>query len=60
MHVRIVGVFRPGQYPTRVFYEREWVDPDGKRFGKKRLRIATSASFTRMLGGYRHHFTIEN
>lgn len=59
MHVRVVGVFKPGKYPARIFYERAWTDPDGKRFGARKLQIATSAAFTRLLRGYRHNFSLE-
>lgn len=42
----------PKPYKARVFYVREWIDPDGKRFGKKQLRIMGIAAFRRRLGGY--------
>ncbi|WP_296341520.1 hypothetical protein [Reyranella sp.] len=51
----VVGVFRPGKYPTRVFYTRRWRDPDGKEFGKGGLRIKVMSAFKRIIGGYRHH-----
>ena len=46
----------PRPYPERVFYLREWIDPKGRRFGKRNLRVTTRAAFTRMLRGYRHEF----
>lgn len=58
MILTVIGVFKPGEYPTRVFFERVWVDPDGKHFGKKRLLTKTSAAFTRLLRGYRHPFQV--
>jgi hypothetical protein len=42
----------PRPYPTRVFFVREWVDPDGKRFGKKKMHIMTLAAFRRRASGF--------
>jgi len=39
----------PRPYPARVFYTRKFRDPDGKVFGKSKLRITTTAHFTRMI-----------
>lgn len=58
MQITIVSTHKPGRFPTRVFYTREWVDPDGKRFGKPKLHTATAATVTRMLNGYRHWFRL--
>jgi len=49
----------PKPYPERVFYLREWIDPDGRRFGKRNLRIITRSGYTCMLKGYRHEFELE-
>lgn len=54
----IIATFKPGNYPTRVFYTRHWIDPDGKRFGKGSLRMTTERNFKVMLRGYRHHFEL--
>lgn len=43
-----IAKFKPGKYPERVFYIREWISPDGKRFGKKKLRITTKQAFRAM------------
>ncbi len=56
MILEIISVHRPGKYPTRVFYLRRWRDPDGKTFGKTKLRITTLAAFERLLRGYRHPY----
>jgi hypothetical protein len=29
----VQGVFKPGRYPTRVFFTRAFTDPDGKTLG---------------------------
>lgn len=49
----VVGVYRPGRFPTRVFYERQWVDPDGKMFGKRKCRMTTVPAFYRIVAGFR-------
>ena len=55
----IQRVNMPKPYPGRVFYTRQWRDPSGKLFGNKKLRIATTGSFNRLLRGYRHPFSYE-
>lgn len=53
MALTVVSVHElPKPYKARVFFTREWVDPDGKRFGKKQLRIMGIAAFRRRLAGY--------
>lgn len=52
----VVGTFKPGHYPERVFYTRKFVDPDGKEFGKTALRIATLDKFRRLAIGYRDDY----
>lgn len=52
----VVAVFKPGSFPERIFYTRHWIDPDGRRFGKGKLRITTTQNFRVLLRGYRHHF----
>lgn len=49
----------PKPYQGRVFYTRQWRDPAGKVFGNKKLRIATTGSFNKLLKGYRHPFDYE-
>lgn len=55
----VVDVHKPGRYPTRVFYTRSWIDPDGKAFGKPRLRIATVEQFKRLSAGFRYAYDVE-
>lgn len=51
----VVGVYSPPRpYHPRVFYVREFIDPDGKRFGNKQLRIKGIQSFRRWLTGWRY------
>lgn len=54
--VAVVGTFKPGRFPLRVFYTRKWRDPDGKEFGKGACRIASIAAFRSIIGGFRHKF----
>lgn len=54
----VVAVFKPGRYPTRVFYTRRWCDPSGREFGNGKLRIATVAQFYILANGYRHDYEI--
>ena len=55
--VTVVSTHKPGPtWPERVFYTREWRNPTGGRFGKKGLRVKTTAAFRRLIQGYRHHF----
>lgn len=56
----VVAVFKPGKYPERVFYVRNWIDPDGKRFGRNNLRMATMQNFRVLIKGYRHDFEMSD
>lgn len=58
MLLSVVSIHRPGSYPARVFFTRQWEDPDGKVFGRKKLHIKAQSAFNRMLKGYRHEFTL--
>lgn len=59
MHLTVVDVYRPGDWPTRVFYTRKWEDPNGKIFGKNRLHIKALGNFRGLLRGYRHRFILD-
>jgi hypothetical protein len=48
----VVGVHKPGRYPARVFYTRKWIDPDGKEYGRKKLRVKTLGTFKQLIKGY--------
>jgi hypothetical protein len=54
--ITVVARFKPDGWPERVFYTRQWKDPDGKLFGKRRLHIRAAAQFTELTRGYRHGF----
>jgi hypothetical protein len=58
MVLTVVDVHRPGRFPTRVFFTRAWVDPDGKTFGKGALRITTMQAFKRRAGSYQHEYRV--
>jgi len=54
MLLRVVSVHKlPKPYHTRIFFVRQWADPDGKTFGKTNLRILGIQAFRRRLSGYR-------
>jgi hypothetical protein len=59
MILSVISVHRPGNYPLRVFFTRQWKDPDGKMFGRsKKLHIKAVSAFKSMLRGYRHKYTL--
>lgn len=52
MELTVIDVHKPGKYPARVFFTRQWIGPDGKRFGKTALRIMTMQAFKRRAAGW--------
>lgn len=56
--ITVVGTYRPGKFPTRVFFTRQWRDPDGKVFGRGKLHITTLGCFRGLLRGYRVEFRL--
>lgn len=60
MILQVIARYKPGKYPERTFYVRQWRDPDGHTFGKTNLRVTTSATFYRMRKGYRHEFSLKD
>jgi hypothetical protein len=50
--LQIICVHKPGRFPTRVFFTRKWIDPDGNTFGKSKLRIKTIGNFKQLTKGY--------
>lgn len=58
MRLTVVSVHKPGRFPTRVFYTRAWVNPDGKAFGKSKLRVTTAGPFRVLTHGYRHSYVL--
>jgi len=53
-----VSRHKPGRYPERIFYTREWVDPDGRKFGKPALRVCTAEKFRRIAKGWAVDYVI--
>jgi hypothetical protein len=58
MLLTVIDVHKPGRFPARVFFTRQWRDPDGKVFGKGALRITTVPAFRRRAKGYMHEFEL--
>lgn len=52
MELTVIDVHKPGKYPARVFFTRQWIGPDGKKFGKTALRIMTMPAFKRRAAGW--------
>lgn len=59
MLLTVIDVHKPGRFPARVFFTRQWRDPDGKVFGKGGLRITTVPAFVRRTKGYMHDFYLD-
>ena len=57
MVLTVVDTFKPKGWPTRVFYTRKWIDPQGRTFGKNALRTTTLGHFKTLARGYRHRDT---
>jgi hypothetical protein len=56
----VIDIHKPGRFPTRVFYTRQWVTPEGKMFGKVKLHIDTMEKFRRLVRGYRFDFELRD
>lgn len=50
----------PGKYAERVFYLRHWIDPEGREFGIKKLRITTVQNFRNLARGYRYEYELSD
>lgn len=59
MLLTVIDIHKPGRFPVRVFYTRQWKDPNGHTFGKGALRIATMEKFRRLAKGYQHEVYID-
>jgi hypothetical protein len=55
----LVGRYRPGEFPERVFYTRKWRDPEGRVFGKNKLHTKTVGNFNTLVRGYRGYFYVQ-
>jgi hypothetical protein len=60
VYYQVVAIFKPGTFPERIFFVRQWIDPDGRWFGKGKLHITTTQAFRRLCGGYRHDFEMSD
>lgn len=47
----VQGEYKPGRYPTRVFFTQVFIDPNGKEMRRSGLRIKTKYAFARQLRG---------
>lgn len=58
MVLTVVSVHKPGRYPTRVFFTRKFITPDGKTFGKGKLHIASLEKFRRISTAFQHEYDL--
>jgi len=56
--LEVVSLHQPGKYQHRVFFKRQWVDPDGNRFGKAGLKVASIRKFRALVAGYAHPYSV--
>lgn len=49
----------PPGFAPRVLYVREWIGPDGLRFGRKTLRMISARAFDKLVKGYRHPYWLD-
>lgn len=52
--IRVISTHKPGRFPMRVFYIRQWLTPTNRLFGKTNCRVASIAGFRNLIKGYRH------
>jgi hypothetical protein len=56
--MKVVGIYKAGKFPTRVFFTRSWVDPKGRSFGKHKLCIMTKDAFRRRCKGFIYEYRL--
>ena len=56
--ITVISTHKPGRYPLRVFYTRQWQAPNGKVFGKSACRVSSITAFRSLVRGYRHDFNL--
>ena len=59
MVLTVIDTFKPGRFPSRVFYTRHFIDPDGTTFGKGGLKICTTEKFGRISQRYQYAYDVE-
>lgn len=52
VHYKVISTHKPGKYPDRVFYVRQFTRPDGERFGRKGLKVCTLKKFIKLTHGW--------
>lgn len=52
IEITVVSRYKPPGFRERVFYTRQWIDPDGKRFGAGKLFCVTGPTFNRRKKGW--------
>ena len=59
MVLEVLVKFKPGRFPERTFFLRRFIGPDGREFGKQKVRVIASSAFKQMLKGYRHQYILD-
>ncbi len=52
MLITVKDRLKPKGYEGRVFYTRQFIDPEGQKCGDTRLRVATEKMFAKIAKGY--------
>lgn len=56
----VISIHKPGPtFAPRIFYVRQWRNPEGEIIGKRRLFVETEGAFRRFLSGATLHFLAE-
>lgn len=58
--VTVISTHKPGKFPERVFYTRQWKDPAGNVFGKTKLFTKTRGHFNRLIRGYAFEYKVKD
>jgi hypothetical protein len=59
MELTIISIHKPGRFPTRVFFTRKFIAPDGYVFGKTKLRIMTIGAFRARARSFMHPYVVD-
>lgn len=59
MVLTVVSIHKPGRFPTRVFFTRQFITPDGHVFGKQKCLAMTLGPFRARTRGFMHPFIID-
>jgi hypothetical protein len=58
MILTVIAICKPGRYPTRVFFTRKFIPPNGAPFGKNDLRMVGIEKFRRISRRYGVYYDV--